>query len=106
MENNNNSAQKQINKMEYENHMRILLLKMEDDCTQISSDNIKTHDLGLITLAIVNKLDIKESPNEQGLWIIKNNNNMQDFYKKYKNKETLVEPVVFSKTLLNIISKK
>jgi len=106
MKNNNNSVEKHINRMHYENYMHEKLLKMENNETQVSNNEIKTFCLGLTTLAIVNKYDVKESPSENSMWIIKSDKNTEDFYRKYKNKEFLVEPVVYSRTLLNLITKK
>ena len=55
MRNNNNSIQKQINKINYEKYMSEQLLRIENATTQILNDSIKTHDLGLVTLALLNK---------------------------------------------------
>jgi len=100
--NNNNTTQKQIDKMNYEKYMRRKLIKIENSTTQITNNNVKTYDLGFVALAIINKHEPKELSNEQGLWLI---NNGKDLYQKYKNKEVLVEPLVFSRTLTNLINK-
>lgn len=102
MRKNNNSTQKQIDKMNYENYMRRKLIKLENENTQIINNNVRTYDLGFVVLAIINRYELKEILNEQGLWLI---NNGKDLYEKYKNKETLTEPLVFSRTLINIINK-
>lgn len=102
MRDNNNSSQKQIDRVNYENYMRRKLIKLEKEDTQIINNNIKTYNLGLVTLAIINRHELKEVPNEQGVWQI---NNGKDLYQKYNNKESLVEPLVFSRTLINLINK-
>ena len=106
MRNNNNSIQKQINKINYEKYMSEQLLRIENATTQILNDSIKTHDLGLVTLALLNKHESIEVPNERGVWVIKKNKDMEDLYIKYKNKEALVEPLVYSKTLANLITTR
>lgn len=105
MKNNNNSTQKQIDRINYENYMRRKLIKMENNTTQIFNDNIKTCDLGLVTLALLNRHELIEIPNEQGVWLIKKNKDMEDLYRKYKNQEVLIDPLVYSKTLANLITK-
>lgn len=103
--NNNNSVQKQIDKINYENHIRKLLLKIENNITEILENNIKTNDLGLITLAIINRCEVKEMTNEKGVWLIQKDKKMENLYEEYKNKEVLVEPLVYSRTLINLINQ-
>lgn len=105
MKNNNNTVQKQINRVGYENHMHRQLLRVENNITQILDDYIKTSDLGLVTLALINNHDLKESHNERGWWLIKKNMKSEDLYINYKNKKALVDPLIYSKTLINLITK-
>jgi hypothetical protein len=70
----------------------------------VQGNTIKTCDLGLVTLALLNKHELIEIQNERGVWLIANNKNMEDLYTKYKAKEALVDPLVYSKTLINLIN--
>jgi len=106
MKNNNDSLQKQINSIYYQKYKDKEISKMENEVTQILINHIKTYDLGLITLAIINRCEVEEIPNERGVYLIQKNKNTEDLYQKYKNKETLVEPLVYSRTLLNLINNK
>lgn len=106
MKNKNNSVQIQINKMNYENYLKRQLEKREADTTQILVNHIKTYDLAFVTLLLINKLDLKEVSSEKEAWLVDKNTKTEDLYKRYKNKETLVEPITFSKTFLNLITKK
>lgn len=103
--NNNNSVQKQISKMGYENYLKRQLEKIEKDTTQVLVNHIKTYDLGFVCLALLNKCNLQEISSEKGVWLIDKNSKNEDLYKRYKNKETLVEPVVFTKTLINLINQ-
>lgn len=103
---NNNSVQKQIDKMNHENYLKRQLERIENETTQILVNHIKTYDLAFVTLSLLNQLDLKEMSSEKGAWLIDKNTKAEDLYRRYKNKETLVEPVSFAKTLLNLISKK
>ena len=105
MKKNNDPIQKQINKINYENHIHKQLFRLEKKVTQIIGNKIRTCDFGLVTLALLNKHDLKKSSNEKEVWLIENTKNMEDLYKKYRNKETLVEPLVYSKTLMNLINE-
>ena len=105
MNSTHDSIQKQINKINYENHMRKQLIKIENNTTQILKDNIKTSDLGLVTLALLNRHEPRKIPNEHGFWLIKKNKETEDLYRQYKNQEALVNLITFSKTLTNLITK-
>ena len=103
--NNNNSIQQQIDKTHYENHMRKLLIKIESNTTQILENHIKTYDLGFVCLALLNKSDLQEMSLEKGAWLINKKPEIEELYKKYKAKEALVEPLTYSRTLINLINK-
>ena len=105
MKQKNNSIEKHINKMHYENYLKKQLERIENETTQTLVNHIKTYDLAFVTLSLLNKFDLREMSSEKGAWLIDKNIKNEELYRKYKNKETLIEPVSFAKTLINLINK-
>jgi uncharacterized protein (DUF2225 family) len=92
--------------MNFENHLKRQLERIENETTRILVNHIKTYDLAFVTLSLLNQLDLREMSSEKGAWLIDKNPKAEDLYKRYKDKETLVEPVSFANTLLNLVSQK
>lgn len=105
MKNKQNTMQNNINKIMYEKYINKKLLLLEEEKTQILENNIKSCDFGFITLALINKYKIQEMVWEPGFWLIKKDKGLENLYRKYINKEALVEGLVYSRTLINLIIK-
>ena len=102
--NNTDTAQKQINKNNYQKHINRIESRSEQRLTQVHKNNITTKDLGLVAVMLLQKQDITEIFGKPGKWILKKTDTAVALYEKYKDGGLKVEPRKYAATLINLLT--